>query len=49
MFPSLDGNGVDVVYSRTSRMSKQELSELLEYATAWAVQKGVTVFNEYDV
>lgn len=41
MFPSLDGNGFDVVYHRTSRMTRQELSELLEYAIAWAVQNDV--------
>jgi hypothetical protein len=41
MFPSLDGNGFDVVYHRTSKMTKQELSELLEYAIAWAVQNDV--------
>ena len=46
MFPSLDGNGFDVVYHRTSRMSKSELSELLEYAIAWAVQNDVKLNDE---
>jgi len=41
IFPALDGVGMDVLYRRTSRMTKQEMSELLEYATAWAVQNGV--------
>lgn len=41
IFPSLDGAGMDVLYRRTSRMTKQEMSELIEYATAWAVSNGV--------
>jgi hypothetical protein len=43
IFPSLDGKGIDVVYQRTSRLSKEEMSELIEYATAWAVQNEVRV------
>jgi hypothetical protein len=46
IFPSLDGNGIDVVYQRTSRLSKEEMSELIEYATAWAVQQGVKLLEE---
>lgn len=45
MFPSLDGQGIDMVYSRTSRMSKQEMIELIEYATAWAVQNDVRLME----
>jgi hypothetical protein len=41
VFPSLDGQGIDVIYQRTSRLSKEEMSELIEYATAWAVQNEV--------
>jgi hypothetical protein len=40
-YPALDGQGFDVVYRRTSHMSKKELSELLEYVTAWAVDNEV--------
>ncbi len=47
MFPSVDGPGMDVLYRRTSRMTKQEMSELIEYATAWAVQQGV-VLNDRE-
>lgn len=39
--PAVDGHGFDVIYRRTSRMNKQELSELLEYIQAWAVDNGV--------
>lgn len=41
IYPALDGAGFDVVYRRTSRMNKQELSELLEFITAWAIDNGV--------
>lgn len=40
-YPALDGAVFDLVYRRTSRMNKQEMSELLEYATAWAIENGV--------
>ena len=46
IFPSLDGQGIDMIYRRTHRMSKQEMSELIEYATAWAVQNGVVLERE---
>jgi hypothetical protein len=41
LFPALDGHGMDVVYSRTSRMSKQDLSDLLDYVHAWGADQGV--------
>lgn len=41
VLPALDGQGIDVIYRRTSRLSKQEMSELTEFATAWAVDNGV--------
>lgn len=41
LYPALDGVGFDVVYRRTSRMSKSEMIELIEYATAWAIEHGI--------
>ena len=41
MYPALDGHGIEVLYRKTSRLSKQEASELLEFVTAWAVDQGV--------
>lgn len=35
ILPTLDGQGFDVIYKRTSRMGKKELSELLEFIYAW--------------
>lgn len=40
--PALDGQGVDVVFRRTSSLSKSECSELLEYVQAYAAERGVT-------
>ena len=40
-YPALDGHGLDVVYRRTSRMNKSEMSELVEYATSWAIDNDV--------
>ena len=45
-YPALDGAGFDVVYRRTSRMNKNEMIDLIEYATAWAIQNGVTLHEE---
>jgi hypothetical protein len=35
MVPALDGQGFDVIYRRTSRLSKAECAELIEYIQAW--------------
>ena len=40
--PSLDGAGVDVVFRRTSDLSKAECSSLLEFVMAWAAENGIT-------
>ena len=41
MLPAIDGHGIDVIYERTSRMSKAQLSSLMEYVSAWGDSKGV--------
>ena len=43
--PAIDGAGFDVIYRRTSRMSKQEVSELIEYCTAWAIEQGIRLHD----
>lgn len=42
MLPGLTG-GIVIVPKFTRRMSKEELSELMEFATAWAVENGITL------
>ena len=40
-FPAIDGKGFDVVYRRSSRLSKKEMSDLIEFSSAWAAENGV--------
>ena len=41
ILPALDGHGVDLVPRRTSKLTKDECGELIEYITAWAVEHDV--------
>lgn len=43
VLPSIDGHGIDMIFRRTHRMSKQEMSELIEFATAWALDQGIAL------
>lgn len=45
MYPALDGHGIDIVYRRTSRMSQEEIRELIHFAEAWAIDNDV-ILNE---
>lgn len=38
MLPALDGHGVDIVFRRTSKLSRAECSDLLEFVNAWAAE-----------
>jgi hypothetical protein len=39
MLPALDGKGIEVVFRRTSSLTKAECSELLEFVNAWAAEQ----------
>ena len=41
LLPAIDGNGVDIVFRRTSQLTKGECAELIEFLYAWAAQAGV--------
>lgn len=41
LMPALDGQGFDVLYRRTSRMSKSEMVSLIEYVLAWGTDMNV--------
>jgi len=41
MLPALDGHGVDIVFRRTSQLTRSECAELIEYVLAWAAEHGV--------
>ena len=44
MLPGLNG-GIVIVPKFTHRMSKAELSELMEFVTAWAVENEITLHD----
>lgn len=41
ILPALDGHGVDIVPARTSKLSKKECADLIEYVYAWGAQNGI--------
>ena len=41
ILPALDGHGVDIVPARTSKLSKKECADLIEYVYAWGAQNGL--------
>jgi hypothetical protein len=41
MLPAVDGHGVDIVFRRTSQLTKAECAELSEFVMAWAAEHGV--------
>jgi hypothetical protein len=43
MLPALDGHGVDIVFRRTSQLTKSECAELIEFVLAWAAENGVRI------
>ncbi len=41
ILPAVDGHGIDVVFRRTSSLTRAECAELIEFAQCWAVEHGV--------
>ena len=41
MLPALDGHGVDVVFRRTSQLTRAECAELITFVLAWCAEHGV--------
>lgn len=41
LLPALDGHGVDIVFRRTSQLTRAECAELCDFIQAWAVEHGV--------
>jgi hypothetical protein len=39
ILPALDGHGVDIVPARTSKLTKAECADLIEYIYAWRAMK----------
>lgn len=43
LLPAIDGHGVDVVFRRTSKLTRAECSELCEYIMAWCSEHDVAL------
>ncbi len=41
LLPALDGHGVDIVFRRTSQLTRGECAELCDFIGAWCVENGV--------
>lgn len=41
MLPALDGHGVDIVFRRTSSLTRAECAELIEFVFAWGSQNDI--------
>ena len=41
MVPAIDGHGFDVLYQRTSTLSKGEFADLVDFVYAWAAEQGL--------
>lgn len=45
ILPALDGHGVDIVPARTSKLTKGECADLIEYVQSWVAQNGVRMVD----
>ena len=41
ILPALDGHGVDIVYRKTSKLSRKECAELIEFVFAWGAMNDI--------
>jgi hypothetical protein len=41
--PAVDGQGIDIVFRRTSELTGKEMAELIEFIFSWAAQAGYQV------
>lgn len=43
LLPALDGHGVDIVFRRTSQLTRAECAELCDFIMAWAAENDVAL------
>jgi hypothetical protein len=41
ILPAIDGHGIDVVFRKTSKLSRAECADLIEFVLAWSTEQGV--------
>lgn len=44
--PALDGVGVDIVFRRTSSLTRGEMSELIEFVLCWCAENGIALRDD---
>ena len=48
ILPALDGHGIDVVFRRTSQLSRAECAELCDFIFAWCAQTGIELHDSQE-
>lgn len=48
LIPALDGNGFDVIFERTSKLTVRQCSELLEWCLAFGTEHNVVFHDELE-
>ena len=48
ILPALDGHGVDIVFRRTSQLSRKECSDLIEFIYAWGAENDIQVIEHQE-
>lgn len=48
ILPALDGHGVDIVFRRTSSLSRKECAELIEFIYAWGAMNDIQVIEHQE-
>lgn len=43
LLPSIDGKGLDVVYTPTSTLTKAQMASLVDFVSAWSVEQGIDI------
>lgn len=48
LLPAIDGHGVDVVFRRTSKLTRSECAELCDWIMAWCVEHDVALRDAWQ-
>lgn len=43
VLPAVDGDGIDIVYHRTSNLTTAECAEMCEWILAWCAHRSITI------
>jgi hypothetical protein len=49
ILPALDGHGVDIVFRRTSELTRSECAELIEFIFAWGSMQGFHIPDKSQI